>query len=289
VRALLLVCTAAFILLSCNRQQDKEEEEKSTAEKRKKTIDASMNSISSSKDIGVLLCQHWEHKGDHELPYLTEDDEDPAPMRAFYFFNDGTVIKDPRNTMRVGKWVYDDDTKQIEINVSDGIKKRYKIKSISYRKLLLLEEGDQKPEEYRADGLLHKNKEDDPFYLSNIQWMIKPAAAEDDAAIRRRVKSCVHFYYLFYADSYKRDADEIFFYGLPGCFKWYAGGIYLKKEKVLGKKWKEIFFNAEDAHKAYLLLDKMMSQQYNWDKTQNSWVKQNAGVLKQMDDKINSL
>ncbi len=248
-----------------------------------------MNNISRSKDIAALLCQHWEHKGDHELPYLNEDDEDPVPMRAFYFFNDGTLIKDPRNIMQVGKWVYNDDAKQIEINVSGGIKKRYKIRAISYKKLLLSEDGEVKAEEYRADGLSHKNNNDDPFYLNNIQWMLKPAAAEDDAAIRKRVKSAVHFYYLFYTDAYKRDATEIFFYGLPGCFKWYAGGIYLKKETVLQKKWKEIFFNAEDAHKAYLLLDKMMSQSYQWDKSAGNWVKQNAGVLKQMDDKINSL
>jgi hypothetical protein len=99
----------------------------------------------------------------------------------------------------------------------------------------------------------------------------------------------VHFYYLFHADQYKRDAKEVFFYGFPGCFNWYAGGIYLKKENKLTKKWKAIFFNEENAHKAYQLLDKMMSQSYVWDKKENSWVKQNADVLKQMEGKVDAL
>lgn len=60
----------------------------------------------------------------------------------------------------------------------------------------------------------------------------------------------------------------------------------MKKEKELSKKWKSIFFNDADAHKGYLVVDKMMSQSYTWDKKESNWVKLNAGVLQQMESKV---
>lgn len=191
------ISIAAFLLLSCNNQQkDKVEEEETGVQKNTIKVDPSMNNISRSKDIATLLCQHWEHKGDHELPYLTENDEDPVPMRAFYFFNDGSLVKDPRNTLQIGKWAYDDASKQIEMSFAAGIKKRYKIKSISYKKLLLLQGGESQIEEYRAEGVSHKNNLEDPFYPANLQWMIKPMAAESDDAIRQRLKAvCIFIIY----------------------------------------------------------------------------------------------
>ena len=99
----------------------------------------------------------------------------------------------------------------------------------------------------------------------------------------------MHFYYLYYLDNIKRNVSFVAFYRLPGCFKWYAGGIHLIKEKELDKSWTNIFYNAADASKAYIILDKMISKKYNWDKGERNWVRQNAGVLKQMEEKIDSL
>ena len=122
-----------------------------------------------------------------------------------------------------------------------------------------------------------------------MQWRMKPIAKEDDAALHRRVKGCLHFYYLYYTDNNERNAPIISFYGLPGCFIWYAGGIHLKNEEKLDRQWKNIFFNGENASKAYTLLDRMISKKYVWAKEENNWVKQNAGVLRQMEEKIDSL
>lgn len=277
----LTIIILAFV--SCTQGESKENQQRSG--KREKTDDAMMD-ISQAKDINIYLCQRWEHKGDHELPYLNEDDEEEVPMRAFCFFNDGTVVKDPRNKVSEGKWILVPASRMLQIKFDNGITEQYRINSISHKKMFLVKEGETVMEEYRADGLLHKNNEDDPFFLPNIRWMIRARAPESDAAIQQRVRSAVHFYYLFYMDAYKRKAKEIFFYGLPGSFKWYAGGIYIKKEKDLTKKWLSIFYNATAAHKGYELLDKMISRQYTWNEKEPNWIKKNAGVLKQMEEKI---
>lgn len=248
--------------------------------------DASMINITGSRDINTLLCQRWEHKTDHELPYLNEDDEDEVPMRAFCFFNDSTLVKDPRNRLLTGKWTFDKPAKKISIRLDNGTREAYTIKAISYKTLLLQNDKSQEIEEYRANGMVHKNNADDPFYGQNLRWARKPAGIETEEAIREKMRSCVHFYYLFYMDAYKRKAKEVFFYGLPGAFKWYAGGIYIKKEKELTKKWLGIFYNAANAHAGYLILDKMMDKPYTWDAGAESWLLKNAGVLQQMENNI---
>jgi hypothetical protein len=291
MKQFLSVMILILALCQCDNPADKgNKKDKITYEPGDRAgADTSMIDISGSKKISELLCQRWDNKEDYEDVKL-ESATLEIPFRGFYFFTDGSMIKNPRENMVAGSWTYDDATKTIAIKLQNGLSEQYKINAIRYNELAMSKIGETaKPVKYTADGFIHKELINDPFYAPNFQWRIKPKAPEDDAAIHKRVKDCLHFYYLYYEDNNKRNAPIISFYGLPGCFKWYAGGIHLKKEADLDKRWTNIFYNASDASKAYVLLDRMISKKYIWDKEETNWVKQNADVLKQMEHKIDSL
>ena len=252
-------------------------------------VDSGMLDISESRSLSELIAQRWDNKEDLENVSI-ESDQLEIPFRGFYLFNDGNMVKNPRNEMIPGRWSFDDKTKLLQFTLRNGTRERYIVHAIRYDELVVNREGEKGGlVKYAADGFLHKDLEDDPFYPSNLQWRMKPASREDDAALHKRLKDCLHFYWLYYIDNSKRNTAVISFYGLPGCFIWYAGGIHLKLREKLDKAWTNIFYDSKDADRAYILLDKMITKKYVWDKEETSWVKKNAGVLKQMEAKIDSL
>ena len=278
-----------IVLCQCNSSDDNAKEKKAFSPGDRAGADKTMIDLSASKLIPELVCQRWDNKEDYE-DVKNVSDKLEIPFRGFYLFNDGSMVKDPRDNMVPGSWAYDDKAKLLQFNLQNGTTEKYIIRAVGYDELVLSKPGKDAPLiKYMADGFLHKDLHNDPFYAPNMLWRAKPKAAEGDAAIHKRVKDCLHFYYLYYTDNDKRNAPVISFYGLPGCFIWYAGGIHLKKEEKLDKAWTNIFYNAADASKAYVILDKMITKKYKWDKDVSNWVKQNAGVLKQMEQKIDSL
>ena len=276
-------------LCRCNSSTNNEKDKKTFSTGDRAGADKSMIDLSDSKLIPKLVCQRWDNKEDYE-DVKNVSDKLVIPFRGYYLFNDGSMVKNPRDNMVQGKWAYDDKIKMLQFSLANGTTEQYIIRAVGYDELVLAKPGKNSPlVKYMADGFVHKDLLNDPFYAPNMQWRVKPKVAEDDAALHKRVKDCLHFYYLYYTDNDKRNAPVISFYGLPGCFIWYAGGIHLKKEEKLDKVWKNIFYNDADASKAYIILDKMITKKYKWDKEESNWVKQNAGVLKQMEEKIDSL
>ncbi|MBK6633760.1 MAG: hypothetical protein IPG38_05110 [Chitinophagaceae bacterium] len=85
------------------------------------------------------------------------------------------------------------------------------------------------------------------------------------------------------------DDKVISFWGLPSCFKWYGGGVFLKKETELKENWINCYYNKEQAMQAYALADKLLSQKYNWPKGEQNWLKLNLAVLEQMYKKLDDI
>lgn len=279
-----------FILWKNNKSGDKKEEKtKSYQAGDREGANSAMEDISQSEIVPKLLCQRWDN---------SEDDADvkaaggtgslDIPMRGLYLFTDGFALKDPRAGMQTGKWAYDDAEKKLQLKMDNGKTEMYKLAAIGYDEMILAGT-DGKKVKYKADGFVHRDINKDPFYLPNQQWRIKPSHSETDAELLKRLKEHIRFYYLFYIDNEWRNATEISFYGLPGCFKWYAGGIHLKKEESLDPEWKAIFYDAKDAARAYVFMDKLIDKKYKWDKEEASWLRQNADVLRQMEIKMDSL
>lgn len=243
--------------------------------------------LSSVKSINTLLCQDWVYKDDADAIDNSDGTSDmEIPFRSFSFFPDSTMVKDARGEMHFGKWQLNSADKNISIKYDNGKKDSYKIRAIGAKDMILIKSGENEPLAFIADGKQEQNYTDNPFYIANNQWRIKPKQAENDAAIKQRLKQCINFYILYFNDNVKRDAATISFYGLPSCFNWYTGGIGLQSESKLKPIWLNIFYDRDEEVKAHDMVEELLSKKYDWDTTQTNWIKQSTPVLKQMYDSL---
>lgn len=250
----------------------------------------SLTDMSASTDIKKLLCQNWENKEDAEDAALSGGGEGlEIPYRGFSFFEDATVVENPRDKIRFGKWSMNEADKMINIEFNKGGRAQYKIVDIGARQMILMNTIDKKKVEYRADAKVQKHPEDDPFHVSNNQWRIKPGHAETDSSIKLRTGQCVLFYAKFLADNADRGANIISFVGLPTCFKWYRGGVSVTAKDKVEAKWLNCYYNNEQALKGHTMLESIISKNYKWNKEERNWVKQSADVVNQMYDTLRLL
>jgi hypothetical protein len=285
----IFLLTAAFfvmILTACNNAP--KSVTVNTTEK--DSVVSTFTDLTAITDIKKLLCQDWENKEDAEDAALSGDGEGlEIPYRGISFFEDATLVENPRDKMRFGKWTLNEADKLIDIEYSKGGKAQYKIAAIGAKQLVLMNVSDQKKIEYRADAKMQKNPADDPFHVSNNQWRIKPGKPESDSAIKFRTEQCVLFYAKFFADNAGRKANIISFVGLPSCFKWYRGGVSVTAKDKLQPKWLNCYYNNEQAYKAHSMVENIIGKKYKWNKEEANWVKQSADVIMQMYDTLRSL
>jgi len=289
MKKLFTAISLVLALCYCNSDKGDAVKEKRMKPGDRAGVDTSMIDLEDAISAKEKIGQRWDNKEDNE-DAINGGGSIEMPLRGFYLFRDGSAVKNPRDNMIFGTWVFDEKERSLQVILANGSTEKYTVQSLAFNKLILKNsEENDKPVDYVADGFIHKDLVNDPFYQANLQWRVKPKAPEDDAALHKRIKGCLHFYYLYHIDNSRRNAARLDYFGLPTCFKWYAGGIHLIKEKELAKNWTNIFYNAADASKAYIILDKMISKKYVWGEKSLGWVKQNAGVLKQMEAKIDSL
>jgi hypothetical protein len=256
----------------------------------KDSMGATLTNLTSFTDIRKLLCQDWENREDAEDAALSGGGEGlEMPFRGLSFFEDATVVENPRDKIRFGKWRMNDVNKMIDIDFDKGIRAQYKIVAIGAKQMILMNPKDKKKIEYRADAKMQKHPADDPFHGSNNQWRIKPGRAEPDSAIKVRTEQCVLFYAKFLDDNANRGGNIISFVGLPTCFKWYRGGVSVTTKNKLEANWLNCYYNKEQALKGHTMLEKIISKKYKWNREERNWVKQSAGVVKQMYDTLRLL
>lgn len=267
-------------LISCNNKKSIEKALEQDAHF------GSVVQLTSSNSMSQLLSQNWENKEDVDDGILTNSKGDlQIPFRSYCFFGDGSLVINPRDNIKFGKWVLDENSKKINVILEDGSKKIFHLNAIGVKSMLL--QTDNSPaQKYIADGKHHTSLSEDPFYVNNNKWRIKPAFSEPDVDIKKRVIQAVTFYSKFFNDNADRGYTSISMYGLPTCFNWYKGGIGIVSKDKLGKAWIDCFYNKEEALKGRQLLENVISKKYKWDKTQTQWIKQSADVLLQMADTL---
>jgi hypothetical protein len=273
----------------CGDSGAKDKTKKDTADASKENKAAeSLNEVKGSRDIKILLAQNWENKDDAQEAALSGGSGAfEMPYRGFSFFADGSVVQNPRDNIRLGSWTMDNGAKKvITITYTDGGKSQYTIESIGAKNMVLSSNADKKPIEYKADGKAQKNMADDPFYIANNKWRIKPKRPETNEAIKQRLQDCITFYTKFLNDNIARDAKVVSFMGFPTIFKWYNGGISVLPQNKVEQKWIDCFYNEAQAFKAQAMLEDIITKKYKWDKDETNWVKQDADVLKQIGDTL---
>lgn len=272
-------------IFSCNNAADKTNNV-NKAENIKGIRSSHLIYLDTAENMFNLLCQGWAMEDDVDaLSGMEEDSKIEIPYRSFYFAANGTFIKNPRNAMDYGNWVYDDTKKTITLNYSSiADKDIYKIAALASDELKLLNIGINTSTilKFISSARRFKDPQEEPFALQNNGWRIKPGKKEADSAIHQRLKDNLHFFILFYKSAIIKDDKEVSFWGLPSCFKWYGAGIFIKRKEELKESWIDCFYNKEQAMKAYTLAEKLIEKKYTWPKGEPNWLKQNLYVLEQM-------
>lgn len=293
-RIFTVIVISAFIF-SCNDAGDKtglkKEDQVHINENHEKNKD--LIYLDTAENIYNILCQDWVLADDAEsLEGMTESSQFEIPYRSFYFSTKGTFVKNPRNTFDYGTWQYDDAAKTITINNSiDRNKDVYKIAKLAYNEMTLVNVGIGSATNLKfiAPGKRYKNANDEPYGLENNRWRIKPKVKESDSAIHQRLRENLYFFILFYKSALAKEDKVVSFWGLPSCFKWYGGAIFIKKKEELKDNWINCFYNKEQAMQAYALADKLLSQKYDWPKGERNWLKLNLAVVELMYKKLDEV
>lgn len=257
---------------------------------RDKGPDSAMYSLKAAKMVALeaVIGQLWKFEDAdkahwNEIFWDTAIDTRQYPELAL--FPDHSVTINPRCGLKVGKWMLDKDSRELSLRLADGSAKVYTVREIALKQMEL----SCGPAIIRltSAALVHKRLADDPFYPTNNRWRIKPARPETREEIRSRVKSCLHFYSLFFLDNHQRQETDISFSGLPSCFIWYNGGIGVQERSDLDHKWINCFYSTYQAFQAYDMLASLLaSHSLKWPENPTSWVKQTGEVLDQMVHKL---
>ena len=283
ILAIIIIFAALFC--SCNNNSTTVQKGKAAGGD---SLQTSLTNLSATNTLPQLLCQNWEDKADVEDGVLNGGGDLEIPFHGISFFDDGLMVLDPRDKMKVGKWTLDEKTKDLTIIFDDKTKLKAHVQAVGVKNLLL-KIGDKPAAQYIADGKKAKNLSDDPFYPANNKWRIKPLKLENEVAIKQRIIDCVLFYSKFFKNNADHAYPSISFYGIPTCFKWYSGGISITNKEKLSTKWFDCFYNKEQALQGQQLLEKAITKKYNWNKTEPKWTKKSADVLLQMADSLRSL
>ncbi|MEP7231776.1 MAG: hypothetical protein ABI691_16050 [Ginsengibacter sp.] len=240
------------------------------------------------KDAFHQLCQYWELSDAERPTYrdLSEHRDEIYNIPGIVFMTDSTFLENPKADMRYGKFTL--NGKEINAQFDDGKKAIYTIQEKQENAMTLKRtEKEQSTILYlKASEVFWPDANKNPFNKINSGWRIKPKALESEVELKERLKGCVQFYEYFFKGYVESKSTEIDYSGLPSCFKWYQGGIFVQNEKKLDKKWMNCFYSPEQALQARQIMEDALSKKYDWDTTERNWIRQLIPVLKQVHDKL---
>ncbi len=265
----------SVVLFGCTIPQPKDE----------KIVD---QPLPERKDAFHQLCQYWELNDAERPTYrdLAEHRDNIYNIPGIVFMTDSTFLENPKADMRYGKFTL--KGKEIDAQFDDGKKAVYTIKEKQGNTMTLERAAkDQSTILYlKGSEVFWPDADKNPYNKINSEWRVKPGEAESDEALRARLKDCIQFYQYFFKGYVESKSTEIDFSGLPSCFKWYQGGIFVQNEKKLDRKWINCFYSTEQALHSRQIMEDALSKKYDWDTTERNWIKQLVPVLKQIHDRL---
>lgn len=241
------------------------------------------------KDAFHQLCQYWE-VSDADAPTYRDifenSEEGIYNYPGIVFLTDSTFLENPRAEMRYGKFSL--NGRQIAATFDDGQKSLYLIQERSRETMILKRvEKDHTTVLYlKASEVFWTDATTNPYNKVNSEWRMPPKKTESHEQLKHRLKGCLQFYQYFFEGNAKSESDEIDFLGLPSCFRWYHGGIFVQGPAKLDRKWMKCFYSDEQALAARKMMEDAMKKHYDWDTTEKNWVKQIVPVLKQVKNNL---
>jgi hypothetical protein len=214
------------------------------------------------------------------------------------------------NTYLVGNWLYDKKNNKIQFtsNEKADIKREmnFKINEFNNNKSLILSfnvdtlmksiyltvPGKTKIKEnfeffgvtnlhFDKDNFIYGDKNQDIYSFENNSWRIKPTNIETSDQIKKRLKENLNFLKIYLINTQLRKDSTINLVPLLSPIKFAANGIVLKKFEVAPRKWKEIFYNENQAIEAYKILENVFQKNLKIKEIEN-WVELDIDLLKQI-------
>ena len=194
--------------------------------------------------------------------------ENEIRLTAFSFHPNGTLLIDyapPQLTE--ANWQFNNKSKQLLIKYKDTSVPSLSLTVLRYQNdQLILEDnrnrtifnfttGKKEPIhlQYTVQRLRTNDTVPDLFNPEINKWRHKPLQAENDAAIKTRLKESLYYYSAYFANI-KSNKIPVFNPEKMLCpIKFYNGGIGRKRFKE-NDTWTQVFFNNNDAKKAHTML-----------------------------------
>jgi hypothetical protein len=194
--------------------------------------------------------------------------ETKIALTAYSFEPNGTMLIDyatPEFT--TASWQFNNQNKQLTIQDKDTTVPALSLTVTKYQNGVLTLENNKSviiPNvitgeketihlQYIAQRLISNDTIPNLFDPALNKWRQKPTQAEDDAAIKNRLKESIYYYAGYFANV-KGNKIPVFNPEKMLCpIKFYNGGIGRKRFKE-NDNWTEVFFDNKDAKKAHDML-----------------------------------
>ncbi|MBN9300049.1 MAG: hypothetical protein J0I41_23810 [Filimonas sp.] len=109
-----------------------------------------------------------------------------------------------------------------------------------------------------------------PYSKENNLWLVKASHKESDEELKARLCNHLQFWEVYFKWARKQKLTTLTVRGLTTPIKMYGNGFALYAYNELPKTWTSLFYDSEDAEKAYNKLnDLIRSSNLNWPNTQN--------------------
>jgi hypothetical protein len=194
--------------------------------------------------------------------------ENDIRLTAYSFQPNGTLLIDYATPeLTTANWQFNNKSKQLLIQYKDTTLPSLSFTVIRYQNDKLTLENNHSlilPDmltgrkdtihmRYIVQRLRSNDTVPDLFEPAINKWRQKPAQAEDDAAVKNRLKESLYYYAAYFANI-KGNKIPVFNIEKILCpIKFYNGGIGRKRFKE-NDNWTQVYFDNKDAQKAHDML-----------------------------------
>jgi hypothetical protein len=172
------------------------------------------------------------------------------------FFPDGsyTLIKGD-GSYKTGKWNANAANTKIDLQNTKSVSENCTIKlelNAMDKQVLNITTPNNVVSKYTKEAEPLATFKNDPFYVSNNDWRVKPNVSENKKELTRRFCNYCKHVALILKAAKERKQDIVYFDFSQGPIQIYKSAIGVYPYNIVRKRWKNSFYNEAEASIAYL-------------------------------------
>ncbi len=180
-----------------------------------------------------------------------------------------------------GHWKFNESDKTLELKGASQTEK-FSIASAFLNERLSMELTNLKTKEkmvYVQTGLPLVKYKEDQFYIENNLWRMKPERPETAKQLQERMANYIkHVAYILKSSTERKQEIVSFTYSM-GPIKIYSGGIGIHYLEDVSPEFKNVFYNEEDAVRAYVMYESYLEESVYRGAGTGDWVKDDYVIL----------